>query len=121
MGDVLDVLLVVPGDITRLFGPLKLQLVLLQNPLLDQVSAGLVDRMGDVRIELVGGSFDIVHVLGPSQPPTALVAVVAAHVVFRAAAAAPGRHFAAGHGDKGPVGPFDDLQVPDHKGVVEGD
>jgi hypothetical protein len=38
-------------------------------------------------------------------------------VAFRAVE----RQFAAGHGDKRAVGTFDDLQIADHKAIVEGD
>ena len=65
--------------------------------------------MGNIGIELVRSSFDVLEVLGPSQSFASLIAVIAAHVVFRTAASAAGGHLAAGHGDEGPVGPLDDL------------
>jgi hypothetical protein len=56
---VFDIFLVVTGDITGLLGPLEFKLVLAYHRLLDQIATSLVDRMGDVGIELIGCPFDV--------------------------------------------------------------
>jgi hypothetical protein len=120
MRDVFDILLVVTGDISGLLGPLKLELILAYDRLLDQIAASLVDRMGDVGIELIGCPFDVLKVLGPSQALPALVAEIAPHMIFRPAATAPRCHLATGHRYKRTIRAFDDLQISYHESLVQG-
>jgi hypothetical protein len=121
MRDVLDVLLVVPGNIPGLLGPLELQSVLAYHRMLDQVAASLVDRVSDIGIKLIGCPFDVLKVLGPSQTLAALVAIIAPHVIFRTATTTPRGHLATGHRNKRPIRALDDLQIPNHKSMVQGD
>jgi hypothetical protein len=65
--------------------------------------------MGDIGVEFIRSTFDVSQILRTSQSSAALVAVVAAKMIFRTAAAAASGHLAAGHGDERTVGPFDDL------------
>lgn len=117
----IEVFFIVPRNITWLLGPFEFQRVLSNNRLLDHVSARLIDRVGDVRIEFVRSTFDVAKVLRASQTRTALIAVMAAKMVFRPAAAAASGHLATRHRDKWTVGPFDDLQIADHKAMIERD
>jgi hypothetical protein len=121
MRDVLDVLLVVPGNVPGLLGPLELQSVLAYHGMLDQVAASLVDRVCDIGIKLIGCPFDVLKVLRPSQTLAALVAVIAPHVIFRTAPTTPRGHLATGHRNKRPIRALDDLQIPNHKSMVQRD
>ena len=116
-----EVFFIIPGDIAGLRRALELQRVLSNDRLLDHVSARLVDRVGDIRVQFVRSPFDISQILRTSQSGTALIAVVAAKMILGPATPAASGHLATGHGDKGPIRPFDDLQISDHKTMVECD
>ena len=116
-----EVFFIIPGDIAGLRRALELQRVLSNDRLLDHVSARLVDRVGDIRVQFVRSPFDISQILRTSQSSTALIAVVAAKMILGPATPAASGHLATGHGDKGPIRPFDDLQISDHKTMVECD
>ena len=116
-----EVFFIIPGDIAGLRRALEFQRVLSNDRLLDHVSARLVDRVGDIRVQFVRSPFDISQILRTSQSGTALIAVVAAKMILGPATPAASGHLATGHGDKGPIRPFDDLQISDHKTMVECD
>jgi hypothetical protein len=118
MRELLDILFVIPGEVTGLLGPLKFQMVLFDHRLLNLISASLIDRMSDVCVKLVGCTFYFAQVLS-SQPRSTLVAVVASHVVLATTPAAPGRHLATRHRDERTVRPFDDLQISNNKRLVQ--
>ena len=121
MRDEFDVLFVVPRNISGLLGSFEFQMVLADDGVLDLIATSLIDRVGDIRVKLIRGPFDILQILGTTEPFSALIAVVAAHVVLRATAAASGRHFAARHGHERTVCSLDDFQIPDHKSMVKSD
>jgi hypothetical protein len=89
--------------------------------MLDHIAASLIDRVSNIGIKLVGCPFDVLKVLRPSQTLAALVAVIAPHVIFRPAASTPRSHLAAGHRYKRTIRAFDDLQIPYHESLVQGD
>src|SRR4029077_8218070 len=68
-----------------------------------------------------GAAVGVAH--GPvySELGPALVAEPGAQVGLAPALVAPVREFAARHRHEHPLRPLDDLQIPDHEGVVEGD
>jgi hypothetical protein len=78
--------------------------------LLDKFSTGLVNGVGYIRVQFVGiTTLYIAKVLQTAKPTTALVAVLAAKMVFVSASSASSGHFATRHGNDRPVAPLDDL------------
>ena len=123
MGSVVNgfnILLVVTGNVAWLFCSFQFESIFANDGLLDHIAARLVDWVSDIRIEFVGCSFDIAEVLSAVQSFATLIAVVAAHVVLRAALSAPRGHFATGHRDEGSVGALDDLKIANDERVIEG-
>src|SRR5262249_2423707 len=99
---------------------LELLSIRLDDPLLDRLARGGVDGMRDVGVELDSG-FGLADRGGNGQAAAAVVAELGADVVLAGAAGAalgdlPGRHR---HEDA--LLAFDDLEVADDEGVVEGD
>src|SRR5439155_12142278 len=87
---------------------------------LNHFAALRVDGMSDIGIEL-GTALRVAD--GPlfAQTSAALIAILSFEMVLRAALMAMAGELAAGHGDEGPVGAVDDLEVADDKAVIEGD
>jgi len=117
----IEVFFIVARDVAGLLRTFEFQRVLADDRLLDHISAGLIDRVGDVRVEFVRSTFDVAKVLRASQTRAALIAVMAAKMIFRPAAATTCGHLATGHRHEGTVGPFDDLQIADHETMIERD
>src|SRR5262249_10480457 len=91
----------------------------LEHSALDDLAAGGVDRVGDVGVELdpavgVAGRPVLVELAAT------LVAEASPQGVLRATTGAAVGELPVGHGHRRAPGALDDLQVPDHKGVVEG-
>jgi hypothetical protein len=77
---------------------------------LDKVSTRLIDGVGYIRVQFVGiATLDIAKVLQTAKPTTALVAVLAAKMVFVSASSASSGHFATRHGNERPIASLDDL------------
>ncbi len=116
------IFIVVSRLVPRKLGSLQLEHIFADHGALNEISAGLVDRVSDIGVKLVGvSSLDLSQILWASQPGAALVAVLAAQMVFVATTTAASRHFSAGHGYEGTIRPFDNLQVSDDETMVDGD
>ena len=118
--DGLGLEIVVAGYVARQLRAGLLFLERPDHPLLDHLAAQRVDRMGDVGIEF-GAALLVLGRAALFQPPAALVAVARAKMILAAALRTMGGQLAAGHGHERARGAFDDLQIADHKGVVERD
>jgi hypothetical protein len=108
------------GPVVRLARLLYLLEVDLEHPLLDHFPAARVDGVGDVGVHLLA------RALGPASPVAAetgptVVAKARPVVVLPSASGAAFRQLPRRHGHEGPLRPFDHLEVPNHKVVVNGD
>lgn len=97
----------------------QLEPILFDDMLLDHVATGLIDRMRDIGVELIGRV--VIGAAIVAYARTAVVAIVAADVILISAATAAIGELAARHGYKRTMAAFDNFQVTDHKTVVEGD
>lgn len=109
---------IVTGDIARLLGAFQLQMILLHHVVLDHIAARLIDGMGYIGIEFIGGVVLPTAII--SDPRATVVAVIAADVIFVAASRTTIGQFPAGHRHKGAMASFDNLQVSDDKTIIKG-
>jgi len=109
---------VVPRDIARLLGPLDLLGKLPNDMLLDHLSAGRVDRVGDVGVEL-RAAIGLPNRLVRVNLFATLIAKVGTQVVLHPTAGAMRGELSARHGDKRAARSFNDFKIAGHKAVVE--
>lgn len=111
--------IVVARKVTWQFGALQLQLILYDHVMLNQIAASLIDGMSHVRVQLVGGIVFWSAIVTHTR--AAIVAIVTTDVILVSATIAARSKFAAGHGNKWAMAPFDDLQVSYDETMVKGD
>ncbi len=116
----IEVVLVVGADVARLLGPLPLFHEGLDHGTLNLFACHGVDRVGDVGVQL-GPPIVIPHGAVLIELGAALVAEPRPEVVLAGTFEAAIRELAARHRHENTLGTFDNLQVPDNEGIIEGD
>ena len=118
---VLDIeVVVVARNIAGLLATFEFFAIALDDSILNHLSTGRIDRMGDVRIEF-GSPVGIHGFAVMFEFGAAVIAVVGSQMILRAAQMAMGGELATGHRDKRTIDSFNDLQIADDECVVERD
>jgi len=94
--------------------------VRVEDPPLQSLPTSRVDRMGNVRVKLRPFAQGA-RVTRRRETRATLVAEVRAVMVLFATAATTLHHLATGHSHERPLRSFDDLEIANHEGVVDGD
>src|SRR5262245_25653238 len=115
---VLEVEVVVPRNITRLFRTLDLFVVLVDNDFLNHLAAERIDRMRDVRIQL-RATICILRSACITETLAALIAILCTQVVLHTAAWAMRGQFAARHRNKRAVRTINNFQIAYNETVVK--
>jgi hypothetical protein len=121
LGECLFVIeVVVARNVAGELRPLEFGVEFANHSVLNHLAAAGVDWVRDIGIEF-GAAVLILDDPIFLEPQSALVAKGGFEVIFAAALGAMGRQFAARHGHKRAIRPFNDLQIPDDKAIVKGD
>lgn len=117
---VVGIKIVVSRHIIRLLRAKNFRVVFFDHPMLNHLATLRIYRMCDVGVELSAPVGIERHAVGRQGCP-ALVTVLRAQVIFRAATGAMARQLAARHRNERAIGSIDDLEIAHDEAVVERD
>lgn len=108
------------GTIVGVLGSLEFFLVRLHHGRLDILARTRIDWMSDIGVQL-GGSAGLILFAMIRKLLAALTTELGAEVILGVTARTVVGELARGHGNEVTVGSLDNLQIADHKVILEGD